>query len=334
MALPALGTTEWNEVASAHLYKFLKTEPRDQYFKKHPGLAWFKANQETADGGSRWAWPILDGSAAVGRSYIGTQGHTMQDVKVATMAETTPFFWAEPIFMAHTDGVLAGGDGKLFDLLETKIRHARKRLEEKHSALLWAASKAATTDCDSVPLMIPVDPTQSVAFNNLNGASGNQTYWRNKTQTGTGSWSTSGINKLDALLNDISEESGDPDVLITTKAVYAFIQQQARGHYALHADVKTKSGKQFADLGIPMLNFNGIPIVHDSDCPAGKIFALNSEACKWRAVEGGDGTMMGDGFENTSVAGVMGSQAYLRLEGNLVCYERRALGQVDTITSA
>lgn len=334
MALPALGSTEWNEVASTYLYNFLKRDPRDQYFKKHPTLAHMRANQLTKDGGSRWAWPILDGSDAVGRSYLGTQAATPQDVKVTTMAETTVFYWVEPIFIAHTDESQAGGERALYDLLDTKVKHAKLRATAKHSSLLWAASKASSTDPDTIPLAIPVDPTASVAFNNLNGSSGNQTYWRNKTQTATGSWSGSGIYKLDALLNDIAQESGDPSLLVTTKAVYAFIQQQARGHFALNAEVRTKAGKQMADLGIPVLNFNGIPIVHDSDCPTGKIFALNDSALQWVAREGGDYTMMGDGFESTRITGVMGALAWLRIEGALCCWERRALGQVDTITSA
>jgi hypothetical protein len=334
MGLPAVGSTEWNEVASAHMYEFLKSDPRDQYFKKRPTLAHLRSKQMTKDGGDRWAWPILDGSAPVGRSYIGVQGHTPQDVKVSTMAETVPFFHAEPIFIAHTDGVKAGGGGKLFDLLETKTKHTKLRLTQAHSAYIWATSKATSTDPDSIPLAIPVDPTLSVAFNNLNGASGNQTYWRNKTQTSSGSWSTSTTGKLDALLNDIAEEAGDPSLLVTTKTVYGFIQAQARGHYALHADVKSAAGKQMADLGIPMLNWNGIPIIHDADCPSGKIYALNDDAIQWVAVAGGDYTIMEPGFQSTSINGVMGSLAWMRLEGALCVWERRALGQVDGTSAA
>jgi hypothetical protein len=88
------------------------------------------------------------------------------------------------------------------------------------------------------------------------------------------------------------------------------------------------------DLGIPMLFHNGIPIVHDTDATTGCIYALNKDAIKWVANSEGDYKMYGDGFESTIINGVAGSLGYIRLEGNLCVYERRALGQVDGITSA
>lgn len=333
MAYPTFGTTEWNELSSAYFRKSLFNTPRDQYFKKHPALAWFRANQRTEDTAAKWTWPVVDGSAAVGRSYTGVQGHTPVDVKVATTAEQDCAFYLEPVFISHTDAERTKGSGKTFDLLEQKKKHAMKRVADKHSSYLFSATQVNATDPLSVRLAIPVDPTANVAFNNLNGSSGNQTWWRNKTQTSSGSWSTDGIKKLDALLNDIAEESGDPDILVTTKTVFAFIQQQQRGHMAINRS-STETAKNMGDLGIPMLFHNGIPIVHDSDCTSGVIYALNKEAIKWVSNKEGDYTLYGDGFESTIVNGVAGSIAYIRLEGNLCVEERRALGQVDSITSA
>lgn len=334
MAYPALGTTEWNELSSAYLRKSIAREPRDQYTKKHPMLVWLRSRQKTEDTAAKWTWPIEDGSAAVGRSYIGTQGHTLTDVKVATTAEQDCAFFAEPIFIAHTDGERTKGTGKVFDLLEAKKKHAFKRVTEKHSAYVWATSRGSSTDPMSIPLAIPIDPTADVTFNNISGAAGKLTTWRNKTQTSTGSWSTNGIDKLDALLNDIAEEAGDPDILVTTKAIFGFMQKAGRGYLANNASVSTKAGRQMADLGIPVLYHNGIPIVHDSDAVSGRIYAINADAIQWVANKEGDYTLMGDGFENTMITGVMGSLAMIRLEGNLCCYERRALGQVDGITAA
>lgn len=334
MALPALGTTEWSEIASAYLYGYLAKDPRDQYYKKHPTLVHLRARQRTRHGGLKWAWPILDGSDAVGRSYIGVQGHTMTDVKVATMAEESCFFFAEPVFIAHTDMEQATGEQQLFSLMDQKIRHAKLRLAKKHSELIWATSQAVATDPQSIPLAIPVDPTLSVAFHNLNGSAGNQTYWRNKTQTSTGSWSGNGIDKLDALLNDIADEAGNPSLLVTTKTVFGFMQTNARSYFSVKADVKSAAAQQMADLGIPVIYHNGIPVVHDPDCPTGKIYALNDDAIGWVANEGGDYTMMEPGFLPAWPGGVMGQMAYIRLEGQLCVEERRALGQVDTVTSA
>jgi hypothetical protein len=333
MAYPTFGTTEWNELSSAYFRKSLSNTPRDQYFKKHPALAWFRANQREEDTAAKWTWPVMDGSAPVGRTYTGTQGHTPQDVKVATTAEQDCAFYLEPVFISHTDAERTKGSGKTFDLLDQKKSHAMKRVTQKHASLLWSSTQVNATDPMTIRLAIPIDPTANVAFNNLNGSSGNQTWWRNQTDTCTGSWSTDGIKRLDNILNSIADEAGDPDILVTTKAVFAFIQQQQRGHMALQRST-TETAKNMGDLGIPMLFHNGIPIVHDTDATTGCIYALNKDAIKWVANSEGDYKMYGDGFESTIINGVAGSLGYIRLEGNLCVYERRALGQVDGITSA
>lgn len=334
MALPSVGTDEWNEIATDHFRNYIKVgKPRDQYFVKHPTLAHLRSKQMTKNGGLKWAWPIGDNSGPIGRSYLGAQGHTPQDVKTATMAEENVSFYAEPVVITHTDEIQAGGPGALFDLLEQKIETRKKAVTQYHSSTIWAASRASTTDAYSIPLAIPVSPSTDVAFNNLSGAAGKQTYWRNQTQTCTGSWGGDGIDKLDTMLNTIAQVGEQPHLLVTTKAVYGFMQKNGRGYLQANSDLRGSAAKQMLDLGIPVLNFNGIPVIHDSDCPSGKLFALNDDALQWVAQEGGDYTMMGD-FQSTMITGVMASMCYIRLEGALCAFERRLLGQIDAITAA
>lgn len=332
MALPSVGTTEWNEIASAHLYKFLERDPIDNYSKAHPLLAFLRKNQSTHDGGKP-AWPVFYGRTAIGRSYTGGQATSPVGTQATTMAETDVAFWAEPIVVYHTDQVKAGGADKLFDYMKVQYKAAKAGLTRQHATLLWAASKSSTTDPDSIPLAVPVDPTASVAFNGLNGAAGQQTFWRNQTQTCTGSWSSDGINKLDALCNLLAEEGFEPEILVTTRAVFQFMQQEMRGRVAFNRG-STATGKMLNDLGVPYIEHNGIPVIHDFLAPSGKIFALNSQCIEWVVQSGGDYTYMGDGFESLQTTGVMGSVAHLRLEGFLRVRNRRGLGQVDTITSA
>jgi len=327
-----IGTTDWNEVASAHLYKWLERDPIDNYTKKHPVLAWLRSNQATHDGGKP-AWPIFYGRTAIGRSYTKGQSTTPVATEAVTTAETNISFWAEPIVIYHTDTVYAGGAGKVFDLMEQQYRAAKAGVTRKVAELLFAASKASPTDPDSIPLAIPVDPTADVAFCNLSGAAGKQAYWRNQTETCTGSWSSDGINKLDALCNKLAIEGSEPELLVTTRTVFQFMQQEARGRMQVDA-TKTKAGKLLTDLGVPFIQHNGIPVIPDTNCVAGKIFALNSNDIEWVAVSGGDYTMMGSGFENTQMNGLMASVAHMRVEGFLRVRNRRGLGQVDSITSA
>lgn len=86
MSNPAVGTTEWNEIASAHLYKWLEREPTDNFTKKHPTLAWLRKNQGTPHDGGKPAWPVFYGRTAIGRSYTKGQATTPAAVEAVTMA--------------------------------------------------------------------------------------------------------------------------------------------------------------------------------------------------------------------------------------------------------
>jgi len=328
---PDLGTDEWNELASTHIYNFTKGMPVDQWSKPYPFLTWLLSAKRSLDSSAKMAWPIADTATSVGSTYTGWQGISLTDEHTNTMAEQAIGRYAEPILMAKSDADETGGGGALFDLLEFKTAQRKKALIKKHSTIIWGAS--ATGAFTTVPLAIPVDPTASVVFNGVNGASGQITSWRNKTQTATGSWSSSGINKLDALLNDMAEET-TPDLLVTTKAVFGFMQQNGRGYVQAGTSLTSKSGKQMLDLGIPVLSFNGIPIVHDPDCTSGCIYAFTRGAIEWCSTPDGNYDILKPGFQTTHITGTIGSLALMHLAGNIRVNERRALGRVDNITSA
>lgn len=328
---PDIGTDEWNELASTHLYNFSSGMPIDQWSKQYPTLNWLLSDKMSLDSSATMAWNIADTATSVGATYTGWQGISLTDEHTNTKATQAIGRYAEPIMIAKSDADETGGGGALFDLLEFKTSQRKKALVKKHSSILWGA--AATGAFTTIPLAIPVDPTASVVFNGVNGASGQITSWRNKTQTATGSWSSSGIDKLDALLNEMAEET-TPDLLVTTKTVFGFMQKNGRGYIQAGTSLTSKSGKQMLDLGIPVMSFNGIPVVHDPDCTTGCIYALTRGAIKWCSTPDGNYDILKPGFQTTHITGSIGSVALMHLAGNLRVNERRALGRVDTITSA
>ena len=90
------------DVASAHLIDYLKTDPSDQYFNKHPTLTHMLSKKATRSGGLNWAWPVEDGrDSPNGGSYIKFQGTTLVDQNAATMAKTSPAFYKFPITVAY-----------------------------------------------------------------------------------------------------------------------------------------------------------------------------------------------------------------------------------------
>ena len=64
-----------------------------------------------------------------------------------------------------------------------------------------------------------------------------------------------------------------------------------------------------------------------------ELFLKLAAALQLELLEGSEFTMLGDGFERTDITGVIGMQAYVKFEGNLCCYRRRALGQLSGLTA-
>ena len=73
---------------------------------------------------------------------------------------------------------------------------------------------------------------------------------------------------MNAVFQDASVDSEMPNFGVTTRSIYnsyyALLQPQQR-----FMDAKTAEG------GFQNLMFNGIPIVHDSHCPASQLYFLN-----------------------------------------------------------
>jgi hypothetical protein len=326
MAIPSV-TRSRESVYTAHAYKVLEATPRDQYFTKNPLLDYLRSGQRTNDGGAFIKGNVEVGRAAIGGFYARNGTLAVQGSEVATSSETTIKFAYEPILVYHQDIAKAGGAGAEFDLVAASTTLARKALAKKIQQALYAASPG-TDDIASLPIAMPDDPTASVAFQGLNGAAGNQTYWRNQVRLTAGSFATYGPDYLDAMLSTLAElaSNGRPDAIFTTSAIVDYARKYARGHLSLNAPASA-AGRRYADLGFAVVEHAGVPMIADPDATAGVTYFLNKDAIQLVTQSGEDFQIVAP-FQNLMVNGVPAMCAMLGWAGNLFVYERRALALI------
>lgn len=329
----ATDTVVWNEVYTAHAHTYLNSEPKDQYFLKTPTLTHLRSQKRTEDGGEQLVVTVLNGSDAVGGPVAKNQAVDVVDVDTSTAARYSWAFYAEPIVINHQDEKKVGkGAQARFKLLETKIRHARLRLVRKVAQDVFATSQVVN-GLTGLPLAIVNDPTASGAYGGLDGAAGAQTWWRNKSYVTVGSAASNLIDKMDALWDDCIEgsDSGVPNLIVTTKAVFQAYEKLVRAKQNIWADI-SKKGAQMGDLGFPTLFFNGCAVVWDPYCPTGTMWFINDEAIQLILMPDGEFTLSEGGFQSQVAQGIQQRVALLRLEGQIGVIERRALGKLDGIT--
>lgn len=67
-----------------------------------------------------------------------------------------------------------------------------------------------------------------------------------------------------------------PDFMVAGLTAWNAVNKIVRGVYETHSQTNN-AGRMFGNLGFPMINFMGVPIVYDEYCPTGDLYLLNSD---------------------------------------------------------
>ena len=112
-----------------------------------------------------------------------------------------------------------------------------------------------------------------------------------------------------------------PDLIVTTSAIWTLYQLSTTNVTRL---VNTKVGS----LGYQALDFMGIPVSWDYNCPTGDMYMVNSKYMFLRILEGGE-------FVTTSwerVQGQLADYCTMHFYGQLTTNNRKKLGVIESIT--
>lgn len=267
-------TITWDNLNSSTVGEFDKTL-KDGIFKKHLLLKKLNEKKKTYPGGVYITEPIMT-ARGNGGSYSGMDVLTPQDKEIVTTAVYEPAHYEADITLSYTDDLANRGPSQVFDLMEAKYDNAKRTMEYNLTVALFGDGQKGTYgNAPVVGLQAAVaqDPTANPTAGAYGGITRDATtasdFWKNQIKDMTSLVSVTML-KLQNLWGLCSDGNEHPDIIVTTQDVYDKVWSLADARQQL-------GNEEAARMGYQSIDFNGVPLIVDKNCPAGAIYMLNTD---------------------------------------------------------
>lgn len=218
----------------------------------------------------------------------------------------------------------AGSKEQLIDYARTKSVEAETSMSNVLGAQLMNTN-VTSVDFDSIPRIIANVPTAQTDVGGIDSSTSANAAWRNYVYTtAVSAFNTSqnGLNAIDTSLNASTFGRMGPKLMVTTKAIFTLYQ------LSLTPNVRYTPDMAMGNVGFKALQYATIPIVFDDNCPAQRLYGIDTEAIKLK--------MLGQGnFKQTPFQmkfDQLAEAALLYVFGNLTCDQRRTSFVITTIS--
>lgn len=320
-------TKVWDTRASATLEKIQK-DVVDNIFSSIPILAFLLegGRVQMESGGLKIAHPI---------EYLKNpnfQAYTYYDeVSAAPTDEVTMAMFDWRLYahgMSISDHEIAensDSETKIFNLYQQKIKNMERSMREELEADIFTAQ--AGKKLDGLPTLISATP-------NVVGGLSETDYptWAPKRVT-------SGVTALNlrstmrTMRNDVLEGVGMKEagglVIFTTQDIHEAYEDQLQDLVRLTYQDQSKKDAGFGFPGFQnALSFSGIPLIWDSNVPAGTMYFVNTNFLKFVIHRDFNFKMT----ELMREVNVFAASAFIRLMGNLIVTARRHQGVITNIS--
>jgi hypothetical protein len=297
----------------------------DNIHKSNAVWLFIKSNGgwRTEDGGERIVEPLMYGKNTTAGSY---SGYDILDTTPQSGIDSAEFNWkqyAVSVSISGEEKLKNAGSSRIVNLLEAKIQQAEMSLKEVLTTGLFSDGTGnGSKNLTGLEAMV----LNSGTYGGIASTSTN-TWWR------AGVESTSealGLPKMRTAFNGASVGGQDtPDIIVTTQTLYEsyetlFTVTGANTNWR----TETSGMKKVADGGIQALQFKGVPIVWDEQCPSGTMYFLNSKHMKVVNHKDGNFTTTQNVKPDNQDANVEQILFY----GNLTCNRRKSLYKLTAKT--
>lgn len=244
----------------------------------HEALFWLinSKGMKREEGGSRGiVQPIMYGENNTVKSYSGWDLLDITPQEGISAAEFDWKFLATAITISGEEEFRnSGSKTRIINLLKAKIRQAELSLQLKLNEMLFGdGSGNGSKDIQGLAAIVE----EGSAWSTYGGINRDTyTFWRNQWLSGgdfdaaSGS-SILGLDKMRKMFNNTSVGKVQPDLIVTTQDVIEQYEAYVEG------DKYRVTSNKLADAGFKNVEFKGIPMVFDNDCPAGYMYFLNSD---------------------------------------------------------
>jgi hypothetical protein len=254
MTLPS---ADFDQISSVSRRYFLP-KLADNIFVGTPELRRTKEKcEKLIDGGTKIIAP-LEYAQGNFQWYSGAETLSTADVDTFTSAS---FDWrqaAAPITISRLDELKNMGQAQVIDFVKAKMKSAEKTLRQNMSQAFFNAG----TD-PKAPHGIRSFISTSNTFGGISQSA--NSWWQGQVDSTT---TTLGLAALETLYMQCSEDTEQPSVAYTTKALYA-------KYWALLQPQQRFVDEETAKAGFTSLMFNGIPVLACSNAPSGHLIFIN-----------------------------------------------------------
>lgn len=219
----------------------------------------------------------------------------------------------------------SGSREQLIDYARAKSIEAETTMGNVLGAQLMNTN-VTTSDFDSIPRIIATVPTAQSDVGGIDSSNSVYSYWRNYVySTAVTAFNTSqaGLNAIDTSLNQATFGRMGPKLMVTTKAIFTLYQLSLTPNQR-YTDTQTTG-----NAGFKALQYAFIPIVFDDNCPAGRLYGIDTESVKLKMLNQGN-------FRQTPFQmkiNQLAESALLYVFGNITCNSRRTNFVITSITA-
>jgi hypothetical protein len=258
----------------------------DNVFLHTPLLFWLKESnrRKILNGGYSIVEPLMYGKNTTVKSYSGYEELDTTPQEGITSAE---FNWkqvAGSISISREEERKNNSEHAIVNLLESKMQQTELSLEDALTAMLYSDGTGNSGKDILGLLAICADAPATGILGGIDRAT--NTWWRNYAVSGVQSATAFDnlLDRMETMYNTCSKGSDHPEIYVSGQTVFegykGLLLQNERYTKVVS---EGKMAKLVANGGFTTVMFNGIPVIYDDQCPAGKMYGLNSKYLKWVA---------------------------------------------------
>ncbi|MCP4527473.1 MAG: phage major capsid protein [Aestuariibacter sp.] len=317
-------TLTWDNLTSAQLDDF-DTTLYDQIYNKNIILKHMRENADMYDGGVNIHIPVEYDKMPSGSFDKGFETITPTDTEFISDAFVKRVNYYSQIAITQSEQQDNSGKNQILDLMARKYDALRRSMEFYLNNGLFSDGSALssgtadfTTRLSGLNYWVPNLPTSGTVAG-INRAT--YSWWRSQyVNEATSGVAGLTMYKIQGLHGKCTDGVDTPDLGVTTQLIFDKLWSLA--------DTKMRLGTaETADLGYSALNFNGTPIVVDKNCPADKLYFLNTKYLKLKIHKDGD-MKVGPWLQGPTQP--FAFSKVLTFTGNLICTNPRYQGVLHT----
>jgi len=220
------------------------------------------------DGGTKATQPLAYATTSNAMRFTGSDTLTITDNQQITDAEWDWTQYAVSIQITRLDELKNSGKSAIISHLKSKTQLAEKSLADLLGTDLFSDGTTSKS-FQGIKLM-------TAATGTYGGLSKNTySWWQGQVDSTTSALSP---NNLNALIGDCRIDSEYPTVIVTTQDMFDDLFNGLQPQQRFSDDETFKAGYR-------NLVFNGIPVIVDSHCDSGYLYALNEDYMAFKVLE-------------------------------------------------